>query len=277
MDNQTLPRTFKGWRTRYFLICLAFVYACKNQQSTRVEQWTTVELTFTAEQSYQNPYTDADVWVQFVNDLGDSIRRPAFWDGDNVWKVRFAPPDAGRTWTWSSHASVTDRGLEGRKGSLISVPYQGKSKILKHGLLKISAGRRNVVHADNTPFLVVGDTPWSLPFRATTDQVRVYAKDRSAKGFNTALLITLQPDKFAEGPEARNTILGFDRAFEDLHSGSLNKLKPDYFQTLDSLVQILLEHHLVPLYAPFAHGYGWKGETPIGPSVSADQYVRYCR
>jgi hypothetical protein len=270
--------SFKEIKIRQLLICLSLIFGCKSQDnSERVEQWTTYELKLNAEEVYQNPYTDVDVWVQFVNDVGDSLRRPAFWDGDALWKVRFAPPDSGRTWEWTSYASENDNGLSGKTGSFQSVPYQGKNKILKHGLLKMSPGKRNVVHADNTPFLVVGDTPWSIPFRATTDQVETYAKNRNEKGFNTALLITLQPDKYAEGPEARNTVLGFERAFEDLHTGSLNKLKPDYFQTLDSLVQILIDHDLVPLYAPFAHGYGWKGETAIGSELAADQYVRYCK
>jgi hypothetical protein len=97
------------------------------------------------------------------------------------------------------------------------------------------------------------------------------------KGFNTSLLITLQPDRYAEGPEARNTARGFDRAFEDLPEGHLKKLKPDYFQTLDSIITILISNELVPVYAPFAHGYGWKGETAIGPQVTPDEYERYCR
>jgi hypothetical protein len=270
--------SFKEIKIRHLLICFSLVSGCRSQEnSERVEQWTTYELKLNAEEAYRNPYTDVDVWVQFVNDAGDSLRRPAFWDGDALWKVRFSPPDSDQTWAWTSYASKNDKGLSGKTGSFQSIPYLGKSKILKHGLLKMSPAKRNVLHADNTPFLVVGDTPWSIPFRATTDQVKAYAKNRNEKGFNTALLITLQPDRYAEGPEARNTVLGFDRAFEDLHTGSLNKLKPDYFQTLDSLVQILIEHDLVPLYAPFAHGYGWKGETAIGSELAADQYVRYCK
>ena len=265
-------------KTCCVLIAYLSIFGCNGtRESERVEQWTTYEFALRAEKVYENPYTDVDVWAQFVNDDGDSLRRPAFWDGGAVWKVRFAPPDTGKTWTWTSFASTNDNGLNRKTGSLRSTPYQGQNKILHRGLLKMSPGKRNVVHADNSSFLVVGDTPWSIPFRATTEQVATYAKDRREKGFNTALLITLQPDRYAEGPEARNTVLGFDRAFEDLHEGSINKLKPDYFQTLDSLVNILIDHELVPLYAPFAHGYGWKGETPIGSQLPADQYIRYCK
>ena len=262
----------------YPLLFLLLAFGCQRPETMkRVEQWTIFELELNGEQTFINPYTDVDAWVLFVNDVGDSIIRPAFWDGGASWKVRFAPPDAGRKWNWTSYASVNDSGLAGQTGSLESVDYLGNNKLLKHGFLKMSPGKRNVVHADNTPFLVVGDTPWSIPYRATTAQVTLYAKNRSTKGFNTALLISLQPDKFAEGPEARNTVLGFDRAFEDLPNGSLDKLKPDYFQTLDSIIQILIAHELVPLYAPFAHGYGWKGETAIGSELPPDDYMRYCK
>lgn len=242
-----------------------------------VEQWTTHEILLESEKKYPNGYTDLDVWVQFVNDKGDSLLRPAFWDGNNLWKVRFTPPDFGQTWSWVSYTSDDESGLSGKIGIFKSIPNKSNNKLLKRGLLKMSHGKRNVIHADGTPFLIVGDTPWSIPFRATPEQVMVYANDRRQKGFNTALLLTLQPDKFAKGPEARNKVLGFDRAFGDLHEGELNKLKPDYFQILDSIVEILIDHELVPVYAPFAHGYGWKGESAIGTEAELDQYVRYCK
>ena len=264
--------------TLCLILVTGLLVGCQNQaHETEVEQWITHEIRLDAKNNYANGYTDVDVWVQFINDEQDSLIRPAFWDGGNVWKVRFAPPDSGHTWTWSSHASVDDEGLTGISGTLRSVGYKGDNKLLKHGLLRMSPGKRNVIHADSTPFLVVGDTPWSIPFRATPSQVRTYAKDRREKGFNTALLLSLQPDKFAKGPEARNTVLGFDVAFEDLPEGHLNKIKPDYYQTFDSLVQILIDHELTPVYAPFAHGYGWKGETAIGSEAAPDEYARYCR
>ncbi|MDO1449848.1 DUF5060 domain-containing protein [Rhodocytophaga aerolata] len=268
----------KDMKVLTLLLVIITLLGCQNDNKlVEVEQWTTHEIRFESEKKYPNGYTDIDVWVQFVNDQGDSLLRPAFWDGNQVWKVRFTPPDFGHRWSWVSYASVDDSGLAGKTGTLHSIPYKANNNLLKRGLLKMSPGKRNVMHADGTPFLIVADTPWSIPFRAIPQQVMVYANDRRQKGFNTALLLSLQPDKFAKGPQARNTVLGFGRAFEDLHEGALNNLKPDYFQTLDSLVDILIDHELVPVYAPFAHGYGWKGETAIGTEAESDQYVRYCK
>ena len=261
---------------------LLFAYiilsSCKNETAAdKAIQWNTYEIVFKAAGSYTNAYTAVDVWVDFVNDKNDTIVRPAFWDGGNIWKVRFAPPDYGHLWKWRSYASVNDNGLAGKEGSIMSVTYDGENRLLKHGMLQMSPGKRNVIHADGTPFLLVGDTPWSIPYRATTEQVTVYADDRKQKGFNTALLITLQPDRNAEGPEARNTVLGFMRAFEDITSGQINKLNPSYFNTLDSIINILIQHEITPVYAPFAHGYGWKGKGSVGALIEPDQYSRYCR
>lgn len=261
----------------FFLLACALCGACRNEEVLKVPQWSTVELLLESGKAYPNGYTDAEVWAWFVNEKGDSLLRPAFWDGGNTWKIRFAPPDTGAVWSWKTYSSAEDEGLAGQTGKLLSAGYSGESALLKHGFLRMSDGKRNVVHADGTPFLVVGDTPWSIPFRATPEQTEMYAKDRRNKGFNTALLLSLQPDRYAQGPDARNTSGGFDRAFEDLPEGKLDQLKPEYFQTLDSLIEILLANDLVPVIAPFAHGYGWKGETAIGSQAAPDEYVRYCK
>lgn len=258
--------------------CFLFT-ACQKKIETlpEVQQWTTFEIVLNADSPPQNAYTDTDVWAVFQNDKGDTLKRPGFWDGNNIWKIRFAPPDTGSVWTWTTFSTSDDKSLSNKRGSLKSVPYTGNNQLLKHGFLKMSAGKRNAQHADGKPFLVVGDTPWGIPFRATPAQVKIYAEDRQKKGFNVALLMSVQPDRYAEGPESRDTILGFDRAFEDLPEGHLNKLKPDYFQILDSLMSILIDHEIVPVYQPVFHGYGWKGKTVLGTTADPIEYARYCK
>ena len=277
-SNQILTLAHKGKVISFALLASVLISACVNQLPVpEVPQWTTHEITLISRSSFENGYTDTEVWALFISGNGDTLIRPAFWDGGNNWKIRFSPPDAGSTWSWTTFSSPYDKGLAGKKGSLVSVAYTGNNRLLKHGLLRMSDGKRNVIHADGKPFLVVGDTPWSIPFRATTDQVKIYAADRMKKGFNAALLMSVQPDMYAEGSEARNTVLGFARGFADLHEGHLNKLNPDYFQYLDSLMQILVDHGIVPVYQPVFHGFGWKGKTVLGPVADPGEYARYCR
>ncbi|WP_422082796.1 DUF4038 domain-containing protein [Ulvibacterium sp.] len=248
------------------------------EEPQRIQQWTIYEITLKSELTYENPYTDLEVWAVFTNQNKDSLKRPAFWDGGKTWKIRFTPPDTGTIWQWKSYASnQVDSSLHGRIGSFVSIPYAGDNQLLANGLLKMSKGYRNVVHQSGKSFLVVADTPWGIPFRATKEQVEIYAKDRQEKGFNTALMMTLQPDMKAEGPDERNTDQGFKRAFRDLSEGHINQMNPDYFQYYDGLVQILLDHEIVPVHQPVFHGFGWKGKQVLGTKINPDEYVRYVK
>jgi hypothetical protein len=124
----------------------------KKQAIPRVQQWTTHEITLEAVNIYQNPYIDIAIDAIFTNDKGDSLVRPAFWDGGNKWKIRFTPPDTGTIWTWNTRTSVADKGLSDQHGELKSVVYTGPNTLLKHGLLRMSPQKRNIVHQDGTPF-----------------------------------------------------------------------------------------------------------------------------
>jgi len=252
-----------------------------------VPQYTTHEISLRSNAEYENPYTDVEVWANFVNSKNDTLKRPAFWDGGNTWKIRFAPTDVNGIWSWTSFCSdKNNRGLHAKTGSLLSTPNaesiipmlnSESNQLIKNGPLKMSKGSRNVVQHSGKSFLVVGDTPWAIPFRATKEQVEVYAKDRQEKSFNAALMMTLQPDKKAEGPNERNTEQGFKRAFKDLSDGHINQINTDYFQYYDNLVQTLLDHEIVPVFQPVFHGYGWKGLEVLGRTIEPAEYVRYCK
>ena len=235
-----------------------------------------IEFSFQTTTEYDNPYTDVQVYVDFEHESGLQIRRPAFWDGNDTWRVRFSSPLDNGIWNWKSICSDdTNEELHYQSGLFQSIAYTGDNSLLQHGLLKMSPGKRSIVHADGTPFLIIGDTPWAIPFRATKEQVSIYARDRHEKGFNAALLMSLQPDMEAEGPAARNTPLGFERAFEDLSEGHINHLKPEYFHYMDSLMEILISHEIVPVYQPVFHGFGWKGKKVLGNFINPEEYVRY--
>lgn len=261
------------------LSALIFLFACQDGSETSVQtcqQWNSFEIELQAESTPENAYTSVEVYAEFTAD-GATIRRPAFWDGGKVWKIRFASPDSTSLWSWKTVSRPEIAGLHGVTGAVQAEAYDGNNQLLTHGLLGMSKGKRNVVHKDGTPFLVVGDTPWAIPFRATIEQVKTYAADRQAKGFNAALLMTVQPDMRADGPEARNVPLGFMRAFKDLPNGHINELQPSYFQYLDTLMNVLIDHEIVPVYQPVFHGFGWKGLDVMGNVAVPEEYERYCK
>ncbi len=141
----------------------------------------------------------------------------------------------------------------------------------------MSPGKRNLIHADGEPFMMIGDTPWALPWRGTYKTVKTYAQNRQKLGFNTALLMSLMPDRGVDGPRNRTDPGGFDVAFEDLKGGHINNPNPDYFIYLDSLCSILISHGIVPVFQPVFHGFGWKGKELLGWNMDPSEYARYCR
>lgn len=242
-----------------------------------IHPWRAVELTFTSERVYTNPYTDVEVFVHFHHESGVELVRPAFWDGGGVWKVRFASPLTGGRWTWRSASAPRDPGLDGQQGTLRVEPVPPADRFERHGFWRIPPGHRNLRHADGKPALLVADTAWALPWRATHEQCAIYARHRQAQGFNAVLLMSVQPDRRARGPRSRTEPDGFDVGFEDLPEGRINQMNVAYFQYLDGLAEILRRHEIVPVWNPVFHGYGWKGLDTAGPVIPPVEYARYCR
>jgi hypothetical protein len=245
--------------------------------NNRISPWQPVELVFSSTQEFANPYTDVDVFVKFRHAQGMEIVRPAFWDGGGTWRVRFSSPLASGIWQWESLSAPQDPGLSGQRGELHVEASESKNRFHRRGFWHIPPGCRNLYHADGTPALLVADTPWALPCRATVEQCQTYAQDRQAKGFNAALLMSVQPDRDARGPRSRTELDGFAVGFEDLPSGHINQLNVEYFQYLDKLANILVDHEIVPVWQPVFHGYGWKGLRVAGPVIQPQEYARYCR
>lgn len=247
-----------------------------------VQPWRECEITLTRERDYPQPYADVEVWAEFNHDTGVTLRRPAFWDGGRTWKLRFASPIAVGRWTWHSFSSTQDGDLAGHEGEIVCEGWPREEgtrrhRFEQHGFWRMSPGGRSFLHADGTPALLVADTAWALPWRATEEQCRLYAADRQAKGFNAVLLMSVQPDMHAHGPRDRSADEGFDMGFEDLSNGHINQLNPAYFQYLDRLLAILVEHEIVPVLQPVFQGFGWKGLSVAGTVVPPVEYARYCR
>jgi len=149
-----------------------------------VAAWRQVDIELTAAAEHADPYCQVDVWADFVSETGEVLRRPAFWDGGRAWRIRFAPPAGSRHWEWATSASVGDSGLAGLRGVLTAVPGSTDDAFDEHGFWRMSRGGRSLEHTDGTPALMIADTAWALPWRATAEQVAVYARDRQTKGFN---------------------------------------------------------------------------------------------
>lgn len=128
-----------------------------------VQRWRVAEIELTSSRTYADPFLDVEVNATFTGPGDAVITRPAFWDGGQKWKVRFAPPQSG---LWTMKTSATDAanaGLHAISETVQCEDYSGDLEIYKHGFLRVASGGRYLSYADGTPFFYLGDTHWILP------------------------------------------------------------------------------------------------------------------
>lgn len=145
------------------------------------QTWLASELSFESEKTYGNPFNDIDVDLILV---GNGIKYviPAFWDGGNTWKIRFACPSAGE-WLFKTVCSDSENAsLNGRTGKVICTKYNGEADVYRHGFVTTSYGKKYMTYDDGTPFFYLGDTHWSLGDE-TADMVKTICSKRVEQGF----------------------------------------------------------------------------------------------
>ena len=141
-------------------------YEFDDQQAPRAmipkvaEQWRVLEIPFESASDYSESGADRVIMDVTFSQKGSSLTVPAFWDGGNSFKVRFAPPCTGN-WTWRT-SCLEDRSLDGLKGRFKCTEYSGNLDIYKHGFVRSEAGTKYLHYADGTPFFYLGDTHWGM-------------------------------------------------------------------------------------------------------------------
>jgi len=129
-----------------------------------VHIWEKRELSFKAERTYTNPYTEVDVWID-LKGPGFERRICGFWDGEEVFKVRLVATEPG-DWSWTSGSNQPDPGLKGKKGEFTAIEWTEQEKEetpCRRGFIRPTPGGHAFELADGTPFLLIGDTWWAAP------------------------------------------------------------------------------------------------------------------
>lgn len=215
-----------------------------------------VEWGFTSSRVYPDPFNDVEVDVLFTAPDGCEQRVPAFWAGEQEWRVRFAPRQAG-TYRWRTVCTDTSNtSLHGVEGTLTVTPYQGHNRLLQRGGLQVSADRRYLQHRDGTPFLWLGDTWWMglckrLGFPG---DFQVLTADRVQKGFTVIQIVAgLYPDMGAFDRRGVNEA-GFP------WEQGWARINPRYFDMADVRIHWLVKQELVPcIVGCWGYYIGWLG------------------
>ncbi|MFZ1866200.1 MAG: glycoside hydrolase family 140 protein [Polyangiales bacterium] len=120
--------------------------------------------------------------------------------------------------------------------------------------LEISSDQRDLIDSYGQPFLINGDTPWSLMVALTDSEVIQYLDDRHARGFNT-ILANLIEHRFAPDPPRNVYGVAPFTASEDIRTPN-----DAYFDRCVGIVQQALDRDMLVMMTPAYLGIAGGGE-----------------
>ncbi len=186
------------------LLLLCFATDPDGFSQNIVKTWDVYEISLKSSVNKENPYTSlleegkpAFVSARFTGMSGECkgkiIIVPGFWDGKDVWKVRFAPPRKG---TWNYETISADRKMNRKKGELTVTDWTGeelKANPARRGFIVVNkkepGAGRYFIYSDGTPFLWIADTWWDWTNRRIRfESFKKLADTRAEQGFNLGQL-----------------------------------------------------------------------------------------
>lgn len=237
MPNSTAAQGVTG--TKHSVDTDKFRYT----DSSTVPRNAVIELKFTSDRDFTDPWSEIEVDVEFVDPCGDVRTVPAFWAGGRNWRVRYSSAREG-THTYRSRISSRDQtGLEDASGELEVIPYYGVNPLLVHGGPRVADDQRHLSYADGEPFFWLGDTWWSAMtarFR-WPDIFQTLADDRAEKGFTVVQLVGgLVPEFVPWSPRMASE---GGQPWEGFGKGKIN---PNYYTVPDRKIDYLVSKGIVP-------------------------------
>ena len=238
------------------------------------------EISFNANNTYENPYIDVDLWVT-LDGPGGTYKLPAFWDGGNTFRARLVATAPG-DWMWSTGDQTGDSGLDQKSGSFRAVAWTETEKEAnpnRRGFLKVNENSRTLDYADGTPFFYTGDTWWCA-------LNRIYSWDsdqgesgmsfqdalalRKAQGFNGLNMIACFPSDTLKSIWASGHKIAEDGStpFEisdptDIDFGvNYERINPTYWQHADRKWKHMSGNGFVPYMESLRRHEKWDEENP---------------
>lgn len=252
-------------KTFFLLSALTCTSLCGFSKSIKVERWQRFEQTFKATVS-GNPFLDVTLSAAFWQDGGDTVRAEGFYDGNNLFAIRFMPEKVGK---WNYLTTSNLNALNGRSGSFeCTEAMEGH-----HGIVRV-AGSHSFAYADGTAYYPVGTTAYAWIHMPKEIRSQTLQSLKEAQ-FNK-LRMCVMPKHY---PLCRETPELFPY---EIKQGEREKpvfdftrFNPSFFRHLeeciDSLAQIGAEADVI-LFHPYDKGHwGFDGMTMEGNL----QYLRY--
>jgi hypothetical protein len=145
--------------------------------------------------------------------------------------------------------------------------------------LKVGPFDRYLVDRHDVPFLIHGDSPWSLIVALTPGETEQYLQVRRKQGFN-AILVNLIEHKFAGGDNKRGAPFNRDGQGPFLVPGDFTRPNEAYFAHADQVLRRAGEMGFLVVLFPCYLGYpgteeGWYDEIKANSVQACRDYGRY--
>jgi hypothetical protein len=191
---------------KIFIICffLSLFVLFDGRSQTALKAWDIYEIILKSSLAAGNPYAiylaegkPALVTARFIGTSGASSGKtiivPGFWDGSDIWKIRFAPPLQG---TWKYETVSADRKMNSKKGQLSVTGWteeELEANPTRRGFLIVNnEGERKgryFTYSDGTPFLWIADTWWDWTNRRIQfESFKKLVDTRADQGYNIGQL-----------------------------------------------------------------------------------------
>ena len=157
-----------------------------------------IEWAYTSGKAYTDPFNEVELDVVVTDPDGQELTVPAFWAGDQTWRVRFAPRQIGQYTYRTVCSDAGNADLHGQTGTLMVARLHRRQPAAAPRLRCAwppTAATWSM--RDGTPFFWLGDTWWMgftqrLSWPADFQQLTA---DRVAKGFSVVQIVAgLYPD-----------------------------------------------------------------------------------
>lgn len=198
----------------------------KDQPTVEVARWEMHEFSVQGLSHVTNPFRDAALVGEFLSPSGKTNVMDGFYDGDETWRLRFAPDEEGE-WSYL----LRGEGVEIlRRGKLRCTAPRGPGPIRIH-----PENPYAFAHADGTPFFPMGDTCYGLfDDSPITPELRAqYLKTRRAQRFNFVRLSV----GHSEARAATNS--SYWAWGGTPQQPDLDRLNPEFFRRFDALMHQL--------------------------------------
>jgi hypothetical protein len=194
-----------------------------------VARWEPHEWALEGRSHVANPYWDAALVGEFVSPSGRTNVVDGFYDGENRWRLRFAPDEEGE-WSYllrGEGVEILQRGVLRCEGPGAHSDRKGRGVIRTH-----PENPYAFAHADGTPFFPMGDTCYGLydDSPITPGLRQEYLRTRRAQRFNFVRLTV----GHSEARAATN--LQYWAWGGTAQRPDLERLNPAFFQAFDQLM-----------------------------------------